>query len=239
MNKNTKNALGILAALIIIIGAGLYYLTLPETNSLDSENKTPKSAIKIAKPSESSHKPATKRVDIFIQPLGDFPDQYTQEVAELLKGIYSGKVIINTPRPLPANALNKIKTRYRADSLLVYLNEQTGEGSLTIGLTSKDISHTKRNEAGDIMKDDWGIMGLGYQPGKSCVASTHRLKGSNQREKLFKLAIHELGHTQGLEHCPIKGCLMMDAKGRDHFDELEGFCAKCKAVLIGAGWNLN
>jgi archaemetzincin len=86
-------------------------------------------------------------------------------------------------------------------------------------------------------------MGLGYCPGKACIASTFRVKGKDKLEKLFKLSIHELGHTQGLartktKHCPEKTCLMRDAEGKDHLDELKMFCSKCKPILENAGWSL-
>jgi archaemetzincin len=128
--------------------------------------------------------------------------------------------------------MNRSKTRYRADSLIAYLSKTTKPGFLTIGLTDKDISTTKEKIA------DWGIFGLGYCPGKSCIASTFRLKGKNRFEKLFKVAIHELGHTQGLDHCPVKTCLMRDAEGKDHLNEEKEFCGKCKSVLVKAGWAL-
>lgn len=38
-----------------------------------------------------------------------------------------------------------------------------------IGITQKDISTSKGQYA------DWGIMGLAYRPGNSCVASYYRL----------------------------------------------------------------
>ncbi len=81
-------------------------------------------------------------------------------------------------------------------------------------------------------------MGLGFCPGKSCIASSFRLKGNNKLEKLYKVAIHELGHTQGLPHCSVKTCLMRDAEGKDCLNEETGFCKSCKAVLVKAGWAL-
>jgi len=178
-----------------------------------------------------------KTLSIIIQPFDGIPISTTKLIAEQLKEIYSGNIIINKSIPLPINSVNFNKTRYRADSLIKYLSTLVKDNQLIIGLTNKDISMTK----GKIK--DWGIMGLGYCPGKSCIASTFRLKGKNKLDKLFKVAIHELGHTQGLamtknKHCPVKTCLMRDAEGKDHLDELDMFCSSCKPILINAGWEL-
>ena len=187
--------------------------------------------------SKSDYRKKVEKVSILIQPFDGLPISTAKSIAMQLKEIYSGDVIVNKTIPLPKNALNQSQTRYRADSLIRYLGTIVKNGQLIIGLTSKDISTTKGKYA------DWGVMGLGFCPGKSCIASTFRLKGKNRLEKLFKLAIHELGHTQGLartnaNHCTIKTCLMRDAEGRDHLDELKEFCSVCKPVLIRAGWEL-
>ena len=175
--------------------------------------------------------PKKQKVIIAIQPFVDIPKENVDYVAQYLKKMYAN-VVINAPIEFPKKSLNQAKTRYRADSLIRFLSAQTKPGYLTIGLTTGDISTTKNTP-------DWGIMGLGYCPGKSCVASSFRLKGKNKMEKLFKVAIHELGHTQGLSHCPVNDCLMHDAEGRDRLDEEKDFCKKCKAVLINAGWTFN
>ena len=99
-------------------------------------------------------------------------------------------------------------------------------------MTSKDISTTK-----DKIKD-WGIMGLGFCPGNSCIASTFRLNKSEIYTQFFKVAIHELGHTQGLQHCIVKTCFMRDAEGKNHTNEEKEFCSDCKEILINAGWDL-
>ena len=142
------------------------------------------------------------------------------------------RVIVNKPINFPSNSLYQGRGRHRADSLIKFLANQTKDGFVTIGLTSKDISTTKGNYP------DWGVMGLSYRPGKSCIVSSFRLKGANKQEKLFKVSIHELGHTQGLPHCPVKSCFMLDAEGKDHLNEEIAFCPKCRAVLINAGWSL-
>ena len=173
-----------------------------------------------------------KKVIIAIQPFADIPKENVYYVAYYLKKMYAN-VFINAPIEFPKNSLNLAKTRHRADSLIRFLSAQTKPGYLTIGLTKSDISTTKNNIP------DWGVMGLGFCPGKSCIASSFRLHGKNKTEKLFKVAIHELGHTQGLPHCPVNDCLMHDAEGKDRLDQEKEFCKKCKTVLINAGWTFN
>lgn len=178
-----------------------------------------------------------EKLTLIIQPFSDLPAGTAEKVATELKTIYSGPVVVKPAIPLPQRALNYNRTRYRADSLIKFLGTLVEADQLIIGLTVRDISTTKGN------KPDWGVMGLGFCPGKSCIASTFRLKGNNKQEKLFKVAIHELGHTQGLaqtntKHCPNKTCFMRDAEGKDHLNELTHFCTACKPVLEKAGWAL-
>ena len=206
----------------------LLYLAIAIFFTACNQNHKKDSAKKSDQISPSQKK---KLVTIAIQPFVDIPKENVDYVANYLKKMYAN-VIINKPIEFPKNSLNQAKTRHRADSLIRFLSAQTKPGYLTIGLTTGDISTTKNTP-------DWGVMGLGFCPGNSCIASSFRLKGKNKMEKLFKVAIHELGHTQGLKHCPVNDCLMRDAEGKDHLDEEKEFCKKCKAVLIKAGWALN
>lgn len=166
---------------------------------------------------------------IDIQPFNDIPYKYVKHVQDHLKLIYPN-VTINKAISLPQSAYYKNRNRYRADTIIAFLKRRTPTGHVTIGMTSKDISTTK----GEII--DYGIMGLGYQPGKSCVVSTYRLDKNNLNEQFFKLSIHELGHTQGLEHCETLTCFMRDAKGKNHTNEEKEFCPVCKKHLSNRGW---
>lgn len=203
---------------------------------LCSCNESENNLQKISK--RKNYSTSKQQVGIVIQPFADFTPTDAASVVNELKKIYTGTVRVNKPIPLPNFTLNKEKKRYRADSLISYLKTLAPENHLIIGLTNKDISHTKFNEKKIIVSSDYGIMGLGFCPGVSCIASTFRLKGNNKMEKLFKVAIHELGHTQGLQHCPTNNCLMRDAKGKDHLNEETGFCPKCKSYLKKRDWLL-
>lgn len=171
-------------------------------------------------------------ITILIQPFRDINFEKVEIVAEGIKKVYPNIKVLEAI-DFPENAYYRERNRYRADSTLKFLNSRTKEGFVTIGLTSKDISATK----GKIK--DFGIMGLGYRPGKACIASDFRLNKENSDEQFYKIAIHELGHTQGLPHCPEKMCFMRDAEGKNPTNEETDFCKKCKTFLINKNWKFS
>ncbi|SIQ79872.1 Zn-dependent protease [Chryseobacterium sp. RU33C] len=178
---------------------------------------------------EKAAKPA---VTILIQPFKDIQPESIEKVTEGIKKVYPNVKVLDAIE-FPENTYYKERSRYRADSIIKFLNNKTKEGFVTIGLTAKDISATR----GTIK--DFGIMGLGYRPGKACVASNLRLNKENRDEQFYKIAIHELGHTQGLPHCPEKMCFMRDAEGKNPTNEETDFCKKCKTFLINKNWKFN
>lgn len=186
--------------------------------------------------SGASHSTFKKRevqkVTIDLQPFGDISQPSVDYVMRELKKVYPD-VKLKKAIPLPQLAFYNGRKRYRADSLISYLGKQTQTGHVTIGLTRKDISTTYGNYK------DWGVMGLGYCPGPACIVSTFRLSKKDLNVQLFKTCIHELGHTQGLNHCIVKTCFMRDAEGKNCTAEEKEFCPKCRAVLESKGWNLN
>lgn len=178
---------------------------------------------------EKAAKPA---VTILIQPFKDINQETVVKITEEIKNVYPNVKVLDAIN-FPENTYYKERKRYRADSIIKFLNNKTKEGFVTIGLTAKDISATR----GTIK--DFGIMGLGYRPGKACVASNFRLNKENRDEQFYKIAIHELGHTQGLPHCPEKMCFMRDAEGKNLTNEETDFCKKCKTFLINKNWKFN
>lgn len=130
---------------------------------------------------------------------------------------------------LPGFAYNSERGRYRADSLIHWMGRMAKPDQVYIGITNVDISATKGQYA------DWGVMGLGFRPGKAAIASDFRM---SNKSDFWKVAIHELGHTSGLPHCPVKTCFMRNAEGGNPTAEEKEFCKKCKATLTENGWKL-
>lgn len=170
-------------------------------------------------------------VTICIQPFANIGDDEIKYVHINLKKYYP-LIKIKKSIPLPNHAYYPPRKRYKADSLIHFLAKQTTKGFVTIGLTNEDISTTKNSIP------YWGVIGLGYQPGSACIVSTYRLSKTERKVQLFKVAIHELGHTQGLAHCAEKFCYMRDAEGRNPTNEETQFCTSCSIKLKEKGWTL-
>lgn len=128
---------------------------------------------------------------------------------------------------MPALAWYSPRQRNRADSLIHWMARRARPGEIWLGITEQDISTTKGSNP------DYGVMGLGFHPGQAAVASNYRLRN---KQHFYKVAIHELGHTMGLPHCPDKSCYMRDAEGGDPTADEKYFCTGCRGRLRQKGW---
>lgn len=151
---------------------------------------------------------------VAIQPLGPVKKEDIARVLAGIHALYAVNVELLPEIPMPKAAYYPPRDRYKADKLLdsLALNLQD-RFTKVVGLTTRDIS-TRKEEI-----EDWGIFGLGQLGGRACVVSTFRLRAGKATDLVFqarlvKVINHELGHTFGLEHCPIIGCFMQDAGGK-------------------------
>ena len=157
---------------------------------------------------------------IAIQPIGTVAAYKLSEAHRALEEAYQCRVVMLQSISPASEAFVNIKTpRYRADKLIARLKENKPDTlDYIIGITELDISTKKRDALGRIKEpksryEDFGIFGLGYCPGKSCIVSTFRLgtDAEKLKSRLTKICVHEIGHNLGLPHCPDKKCVMTDA----------------------------
>ncbi len=184
-----------------------------------------------------------------ILPYNRFDKALADTVARTINEKLGLRVVVLPAKKIPPSAFVQVKSpRYRADSLLRDLRRiKPGSVDYIIGLTSYDISATKKGRDGEIRKpvskySDWGIFGLGYRPGPACVVSTYRLKSNPDLflSRLKKICVHELGHNFGLEHCETKTCLMQGANETILTIDNSDFslCEKCSNHLNNKRLNL-
>lgn len=161
---------------------------------------------------------------VYIQPLGDVNVKNLNNTKRALENFYNYRCVIKDEVSLSKDLLAASGTRYEASKIL----DKFKSSENIIIITEKDIAHRKSDKF-----PEWGIFGLGYRPGTTCVISTYRFKGKNISERLKKVSIHEVGHNLGLGHCNNQKCLMHDGKGgvKQIDQERVWFCNNCKNKL--------
>lgn len=201
-----------LGCIIVLFVISVTYLLFgfSKPNTIHLENNKPKKKI------------------VYIQPLGDVKYDYLKLVKTSVESFYHFDCVINKSKPLTEDLMVNSKTRYSADKILEKFDSQ--ENYLI--LTEKDIATPKGNIP------EWGVLGLGYRPGTVCVVSTFRMKRNvNElviKDRLIKVALHEIGHNLGLDHCDNdRHCMMNDAKGTIKQLDIEKIwlCDKCKKLI--------
>ena len=84
------------------------------------------------------------------------------------------------------------------------------------------------------------VYGEAQLGGRAGVISLYRLRegldplgpGREYEERVVKEAVHELGHTFGLKHCPDTGCIMHYCRSLRDVDRKQGeFCRYCRVML--------
>lgn len=173
----------------------------------------------------SCHTRINKQKTIGLQIYEKFNPLLLDTLKKSIKNIYGFNVQELNSKDIPQRAFVNIKTpRYRADTIIRLQQREIPEGiDIILGLTEKDISTTKwdystspksvKRPKNGKTYEDWGIFGLGYTPGNSCIVSTFRIKNKkNEMDRFNKICIHEIGHNLGLKHCKENSqCVMRDA----------------------------
>jgi archaemetzincin len=84
------------------------------------------------------------------------------------------------------------------------------------------------------------VYGEAQLGGKACIISTYRLRENpheggarvSLKDRAVKEALHELGHTFKLKHCPEHACIMHYCRSIADVDrKTAGFCRHCRVMM--------
>ena len=129
---------------------------------------------------------------------------------------------IQPARAKPDFAFMPVRNQYDASKILKSLADEKEGAPLKLGLTQSDLSIP-------ILTYVYGESQLG---GRAAVISLHRLFDIDRQivyNRAAKIAVHEVGHLLGLEHCWEAGCLMRFSKQLEQLDRLPlRFCSSCE-----------
>jgi archaemetzincin len=132
------------------------------------------------------------------------------------------------PVALPASAYDRGRGQFRAERLLGAVREI--DGRRVLGVTARDVYAGGLNFA----------FGIADSPGRAAVISLFRLHigadGVLFRARALKEAVHELGHTLGLGHCPNPECVMHFSNSLADTDrKTSRLCPTCRAASRTGG----
>ncbi|GAB4344764.1 MAG: archaemetzincin family Zn-dependent metalloprotease [Candidatus Abyssubacteria bacterium] len=171
---------------------------------------------------------------VLIVPVGgNLSEDELRFLVPALEDSFGAKVSFSARIPLPVRAYNRERGQYMSNVILDELRTRvrTPKDGRVLGVTAEDLYVPDLNFVFGQVDVTAGV----------CLISLARLRpefyGRQPDEALFHRraiteAIHEVGHTLGLNHCPSAACVMHFSNSLADTDlKSHRFCNRCRRIL--------
>jgi archaemetzincin len=167
-------------------------------------------------------------------PVGSVPAEVTRQIQERIVQIFPNLSchIADSALPLPVKAFNQKRSQYNSSIILSEVQRYAAkrqDPSCVLGIVDVDLFVSVLNF----------VFGEASCPGKAALISLWRLRPEFYGEpadaevfweRAMKEAVHEVGHTLGLQHCPQSSCVMHFSNSILDTDRKRSlFCEQCGA----------
>jgi archaemetzincin len=163
---------------------------------------------------------------ITLIPMAEVNNSYIEALVKPLNNVFDQAVEIDEHLDIPPESWDARRKQFLADEILDYIPDFQ-DGKRHLGILNVDIYAFGLNF----------IFGEADANCQKALISLTRLRqefyGQPADENLFhermlKEAVHELGHTYRLKHCPDRFCVMHFSNGISDTDKKKGgFCSAC------------
>jgi len=167
---------------------------------------------------------------IALRPLGEIDQGVLEELKRRLGETFGCPVEIKPQTTDLARAYNSSRKQYLSTTLLSTMGTPE-KGERALGIVDVDLYVPGLNF----------IFGEANMSSGVAIVSLFRLPQERYAlppdrklflERAVKEAIHELGHTYGLGHCPKERCIMYFSNSLRDTDRKEAaFCPQCRQIL--------
>ena len=169
---------------------------------------------------------------IVVSPIGDIDSALSDVISSEVLRIFGFQTEILPLIHRVAFAFDPERRQYFSTLILEKLAAAAPSRAVKVlGITTEDLFIP-------ILTHVYGEAQLG---GKTCIISTCRLAeetptsrpGNPFHQRVVKEAIHELGHTFKLRHCPERNCVMHYCRSITDVDrKTDQLCRHCRVLLV-------
>lgn len=171
-------------------------------------------------------------MEIDLQPFGEIGGNILLYLQAELRKIFGCLATINQPIPVLKEAYMPERKQYLSDLFLDTLKADGNKRKTVLGITDENLYTPGLNF----------VFGQADPQHLAAVISLNLLRQENYglppdegllKERSLKEAVHEIGHTLGMPHCPDGSCVMHFSNSLMDTDYKKPyFCGRCQPKLL-------